>query len=65
MSKIGAFVLECQTLAEDTYNMPIEKAEVEIRKYFKAEPQWKQDYAVETTLGYVKEIHEDFNSIPF
>ena len=63
MSKMGAFVLECQTLAEDYYNEPEEVIVEAVNKTFGKEPKWQRDYAVETVLGYVKEIEGDMNNV--
>jgi hypothetical protein len=56
MSKLGNFVLECQTIAQDYYNEPKEVVAAEVKKTF---PASDFDYALETVEMYIKEIYDD------
>ena len=60
MSKIGNFVLECQTIAQDYYNESKETVVAEVKKTF---PASDFDYALETVEMYIQEIHDDMEAV--
>lgn len=63
MSKIGALVLECQTIAENNYNEPKEQVIAEVEKTFVGDNKFQQSYAKEIAVGYWEEIQSDFRSL--
>ena len=60
MSKMGEFVLECQTIAQDYFNEPKENVVAEVKKSF---PASQFDYALETVEMYIQEIHDDMEAV--
>ena len=56
MSKMGAFVLECQTIAQDCYNESREDVIAEVEKTFVNADKFQVSYAKEVTLDYWEEI---------
>jgi demethoxyubiquinone hydroxylase (CLK1/Coq7/Cat5 family) len=61
MSKMGAFILDVQTVVCDHYNEPLSTVEEQVRKVFANEPEWKQNYAIETAKAQYDEIMSDFD----
>lgn len=59
MSKMGALVLECQTIAENNYNEPKEQVIAEVEKTFVGDNEFQQSYAKEVALEYWEEIQSD------
>jgi hypothetical protein len=62
MSKMGAFVLECQTIAQDCYNESREDVIAEVEKTFVNADKFQVSYAKEVTLEYWEEIQSDMRT---
>ena len=58
MSKMGQFVFECQEIAQNNYNEPVEILESEIEYRFSEEPELLS-FAYDTTIRFWEEIQDD------
>lgn len=62
MSKIGAIVLEAQTIAQDCWNESKSELVKVVQERNANEPKWKQDYILENAEEYWEEIQSDFQT---
>lgn len=63
MSKISQFLIECQDIAENSFNESPEAIESLVRARFSVEKEAHLlPYAVETTMSLYDEIRKDLDS---
>ena len=62
MSKIGQFVYECQEIAEQNYNEPVEVVKAKVWDEFSERPEFRK-MAYDTTIQFWNEIQSDLEKV--
>jgi hypothetical protein len=62
MSKMGQFVFECQEIAENNYNEPVEVVKAKVWDEFDARPEIRS-FAYDTTIRLWEEIQTDLRKV--
>jgi len=62
MSKMGKFVFECQEIAENNYNEPVEVVKAKVWDEFDTRPEIRS-FAYDTTIRLWEEIQTDLRKV--
>ena len=62
MSNMHQFIFECQEIAQNNYNEPVEILESEIEYRFSEEPELLS-FAYDTTIRFWEEIQSDLRLV--
>lgn len=62
MSNMGRFVYECQEIAEQNYNEPVEVVKAKVWDEFSERPEFRK-MAYDTTIRFWNEIQTDLEKV--
>ena len=62
MSEMGKFVYECQEIAEQNYNQPLDVVKAKVWDEFSERPEFRK-MAYETTIQLWEEIQSDLRLV--
>jgi hypothetical protein len=62
MSKMGQFIFECQEIATENYNEPIEVVRAKVWDEFDTRPDVRS-FAYDTTIRFWEEIQTDLRRV--